>query len=96
MKRVGIRMEILAQIIEDLNNNEELKEIFGDPVSLSLAVIAEYSEGNLELRIEEKRGDPLDEEENRRFVEVLNRVVTTNFGEDQYSRASNWVFPTAP
>lgn len=96
MKRVGIRMGVLAQIIDDLNRNEELREIFGAPVSQSLVVIAEYADGDLDLRIEEMRDRPLNETENRRFVEILNRTVTTNLSRDQYSRASNWVLPTLP
>ncbi|WP_067050839.1 hypothetical protein [Methanofollis ethanolicus] len=96
MKRVGIRMGVLSQIIDDLNRNEELREIFGNPASQSLVVIAEYSDGELDLRIEEMRDRPLTEAENRRFVEILNRTVTTNLSKDQYSRASNWVLPTLP
>jgi hypothetical protein len=94
MKRVGIRMGVLSRIIEDLNRNEELREIFGNPVSQNLVVIAEYSEGHLDLRIEEIREKPLDETEKRRFVAILNRTVTTNLDQDQNSRASNWVLPT--
>ncbi|WP_298667720.1 hypothetical protein [uncultured Methanofollis sp.] len=96
MKRVGIRMGVLSQIIDDLNKNEELREIFGSPVSQSLAVIAEYADGELDLRVEEIRERPLTESENKRFVEILNRTVTTNLSRDQYSRASNWALPTLP
>lgn len=96
MKRVGIRMRVLSRIIEDLNRNEELREIFGNPVSQNLVVLAEYSEGDLDLRIEEIREKPLNEAEKRRFVEILNRTVTTNLSADQYSSASNWILPTLP
>jgi hypothetical protein len=96
MKRVGIRMGVLAQIIDDLNRDAELRAIFGTPVSQNLVVIAEYEDGEIDLRIEEIRDRPLTESENRRFVEILNRTVTTNLSRDQYSRASNWVLPTLP
>ncbi|WP_130646516.1 hypothetical protein [Methanofollis fontis] len=78
MKRVGVRMDKLARIIEDLNANEELRHIFGEPVSGNLAIIAEYSDGDIDLRIEETGTIPLGDMESRRFVEIIDRVVLTN------------------
>ncbi|QYZ78297.1 hypothetical protein E2N92_02045 [Methanofollis formosanus] len=78
MKRVGIRLESLAAIIEDLNNSEELRAIFGDPVTGHLAIVAEYADGAVDLRIEEIRDVPLNDDENSRFVEVTDRIVYAN------------------
>ena len=43
-------MDALAQIIEDLNKNEELRNIFGEPVAGRLLVIAEFADGDVDLR----------------------------------------------
>ncbi|MDD3622971.1 MAG: hypothetical protein PHQ81_11270 [Methanofollis sp.] len=78
MKRVGIRLKTLAAIIKDLDNNEELRTIFGDPVTGHLAIVAEYADGAVDLRIEEIRDTPLTADESTRFTEVTDRIVYAN------------------
>ncbi|QSZ66059.1 hypothetical protein RJ40_00350 [Methanofollis aquaemaris] len=78
MKRVGIRLESLAAIIRDLENDEELRAIFGDPVTGHLAIVAEYADGAVDLRIEEIRDIPLNDDETTRFVEITDRIVYAN------------------
>ncbi|MBP2145604.1 hypothetical protein J2129_001058 [Methanofollis sp. W23] len=78
MKRVGIRLETLAAIIEDLDSDEDLRAIFGDPVTGHLAIVAEYADGTVDLRIEEIREVPLTADETTRFTEVTDRIVYAN------------------
>ncbi|RLI88610.1 MAG: hypothetical protein DRO62_03435 [Candidatus Altiarchaeales archaeon] len=73
-ERVGIRMDVLYNIIEDLNNDPELQRIFGSPVSKSLVAVAEDDD----LRIEEGGAIDLGEEETERFLEILNRIIKAN------------------
>ena len=72
--RVGIRMDVLGDIIKDLNGNPELKEIFGDPVARSLVVVAD----NNDLRIEEGGAIELTEADSNKFLEILDEVIRTN------------------
>ncbi|RLI90714.1 MAG: hypothetical protein DRO89_05385 [Candidatus Altiarchaeales archaeon] len=73
-ERVGIRMDILYNIIEDLNNDPELQRIFGSPVSKSLVAVAEDND----IRIEEGGAVDLTEEETEKFLEILNRIIKAN------------------
>jgi len=73
-ERVGIRIDVLHNIIEDLNNDPELQRIFGSPVSKALVAVAEDND----LRIEEGGIVDLEEEETKRFLEILNRIIKAN------------------
>ncbi|HDH41741.1 MAG TPA: hypothetical protein ENG12_04995 [Candidatus Altiarchaeales archaeon] len=73
-ERVGIRMDVLYNIIEDLNNDPELQRIFGSPVSKSLVAVAEDND----IRIEEGGAVDLTEEETEKFLEILNRIIKAN------------------
>lgn len=78
MKRVGIRLKTLAAIIQDLDRSEDLRTIFGDPVTGHLAIVAEYADGAVDLRIEEIRDVPLTADESARFTEVTDQIVYAN------------------
>ncbi|OYT54218.1 MAG: hypothetical protein B6U72_03395 [Candidatus Altiarchaeales archaeon ex4484_2] len=69
--RVAIRLDVIADIIKHLDEDEELQEIFGRPVSKSLIIVAD----NNDLRIEEGGGKELSEKESEKFLEVLNKAV---------------------
>lgn len=73
-ERVGIRMDVLYNIIEDLNKDAELQKIFGSPVARSLFAVAEHND----FRIEEGGKAELEEEEIQRFLQILNRVIKAN------------------
>jgi len=73
-ERVGIRMDVLDNIISDLNANEELKEIFGEPVSRALIVVAD----NNDLRIEDGGVVELTDEQEKRFLEILDDIIRAN------------------
>jgi hypothetical protein len=73
-ERVGIRLDVLHSIIEDLNRDNELQTIFGSPVSKALVAVAEEND----FRIEEGGVIDLAEEETERFLEILNRVIKAN------------------
>ncbi len=72
--RVGIRMDVLDDVISDLNENAELQKIFGVPVSRSLVVVAD----NNDLRIEEGGRTNLTEKDAETFLRVLEEVIRAN------------------
>ena len=72
--RVGIRMDVLDDIISDLNDNAELQRIFGVPVSKALVVVADAND----LRIEDAGLKELAEEEAETFLRVLDEVIKAN------------------
>ena len=72
--RVGIFMDVLARIIADLNQSQELRKMFGTPVSRALVVVAD----NNDLRIEDAGQVPLDPEQTETFLRVLDQVITGN------------------
>lgn len=73
-ERVGIRMDVLGDIIKDLNDNPDLQRIFGKPVSKSLVVVAD----NNDLRIEESGMVPLNDADSKKFQDVLEGVIKAN------------------
>ncbi len=73
-ERVGIRMDVLEDIIRDLNDNPDLQKIFGKPVSKSLVVVAD----NNDLRIEEGGAVNLSDADSKRFLEILDSVIKAN------------------
>jgi len=70
-ERVAIRLDVIADIIKYLNEDEGLQEIFSRPVSKSLIIVAD----NNDLRIEDGGGKELTERESEKFLEVLNKAV---------------------
>ncbi len=72
--RVGIRMDVLGNIINDLNNNEELKTIFGEPVTKALVIVAD----NNDLRIEDGGAVELSKEHEDNFLKILDEVIRAN------------------
>jgi hypothetical protein len=79
MDRIGIPLDVLDNIIADLNSNEELKLIFGDPVSGGLIIVAEKTDaGDVDLRIEDAGVAQISPEQTSRFLEILDSVIKTN------------------
>ena len=72
--RVGIMMDVLDNIISDLNDNPELQQLFGSPVSAGLVVVAD----NNDLRIEDAGRVDLTDEQQQTFLRVLDEVIRTN------------------
>ena len=72
--RVGIMMDVLDRIIADLNARQELKAIFGVPVSRSLVVVADCND----LRIEEAGSVSLTDDQQSKFLAVLDEVIREN------------------
>ncbi len=70
-ERVGIRLDVIDNVIRYLNEDVSLQEIFGRPVSKSLIIVAD---GN-DLRIEEGGARKLSKEESDKFLEVLNTAI---------------------
>lgn len=70
-ERTGVRMSALEGIIKDLNKNPALKEIFGIPVSEALMVVAD----NNDLRIEDAGMIDLSEQQIKKFLQILDKVV---------------------
>ena len=74
--RVGIYLDVMDKIIRDLNDNEQLRRIFGEPVERSLVVVADDND----LRIEGGPDVALDEDETKTFLRVLDEVIRANSG----------------
>lgn len=72
--RVGIRMDVLDDIISDLNDNEELQKVYGVPVSRALVVVADQND----LRIEDGNVVPLTKENEEAFLKILEEVIRAN------------------
>ena len=72
--RVGMRMDVLDDIISDLNDNPELQKIFGVPVSKALVVVADSND----LRIEEGGVVDLSDNDQKTFLMVLEEVIRAN------------------
>ena len=72
--RVGIRMDVLDDIISDLNDNSELQAVFGVPVSKGLVVVADSND----LRIEDAGTKELTDEEAETFLRILDEVIKAN------------------
>lgn len=72
--RLGIRLDVMEDIIRDLDRNETLIDIFGAPVTKSLVIVAD---GN-DLRIEEGGVKELTDEESEKFLEELNEIIEKN------------------
>lgn len=72
--RMGVRLDILEKIIEDLASRPELQEIFGSQVSSQLVIVADDSD----LRIEEAGDIELTEQQREVFLEILGEVIRAN------------------
>jgi hypothetical protein len=72
--RVGIYLDVLENIIRDLNDNSELQQIFGVPVSHGLVIVADSND----LRIEDGARAELTEDQSSRFLAILGEVIEAN------------------
>ncbi|MFH1836432.1 MAG: hypothetical protein ABH851_09615 [Methanobacteriota archaeon] len=68
---IGMRLDILRAVMDDLEANEKLKEIFGSPVCAKLGVIAEVND----LRITELKLIELSEEQENVFLGELEPIL---------------------
>ncbi|MFH1834646.1 MAG: hypothetical protein ABH851_00490 [Methanobacteriota archaeon] len=75
----GIRLDIMAYLIYELNQNENLKKIFGDPVSSKLAIISETDFG-----IFETDEVPLNDNQKIVFMKELDAIIQKY--KDQYGK----------
>ena len=70
-ERVGIRLDVLQDIVSELDGNAELQRMFGSPVSRSLFAVAEDGD----FRIEEAGVVDLSEGEAEKFLHILHGVI---------------------
>ena len=70
--RTGLMMNIIDDIINDLNNNPELQQIFGIPVSAALIMVADKND----LRIEDAQLRSLTPAQQQRFLAILDEVFS--------------------
>ncbi len=61
---IGLRLDLMARLAEELDNDKELSEIFGDPVSSKLAV---FSNGK-DISVVDAGSVKLDEEQKLKFL----------------------------
>jgi hypothetical protein len=77
--KMGIPLDVIDNIIADLNANEDLRRLFGEPVSKNLVIAAvKLSSGEVDLRVEDAGAVNLTKEQSDRFVEVLNSIIKAN------------------
>lgn len=69
--RTAIQASVLRAILHRLNAHPRLGEIFGEPVTARLAIVAEDGE----LRIVETGTIPLTQAQEREFLAVLDEVI---------------------
>ena len=67
-------MDVLDNIISDLNDNAELQQIFGMPVSRALVIVADTND----LRIEEGGKVQLTDEQQNGFLRILDEIIRAN------------------
>jgi hypothetical protein len=67
----GIKLDVLQKIIDDLDGNPTLKEIFGEPVTSKLAIID--NEGS--LRLVEAGVVELTDEQKKTFEDTLKPII---------------------
>jgi len=72
----AMRLDLMKNIINDLDSNTELQEIFGDPVSSKLALVSDGRDKM--VSIAEARMVELDEAKTAKFLEVLQSVLEKN------------------
>ncbi len=72
--RVGIRADVLMDILNDLNSHPELQRIFGQPVLYGLVVVSDHND----LRIEDGGIVPLTTEDEERFLSILQDIIEVN------------------
>ncbi|MFH1054902.1 MAG: hypothetical protein V1744_02275 [Candidatus Altiarchaeota archaeon] len=68
---VGVSLNVLRELADDLDSNEKLKEVFGDHVSEKIAVVAV---GN-DLKVVEYPPSSLSEGQKKIFLEELDRIM---------------------
>jgi hypothetical protein len=69
--KVRIGCDTVLQVIKEIDENAELQDIFGNPVSSALSVIAE----NGDLVIEEGGAITLTDEQKEKFLSVLGSIL---------------------
>lgn len=68
---VGIRLDIMRNIMDDLDASGKLRELFGDPVTKKLGIIAELND----LRITELNMVELSDEQKSMFLAELEAIL---------------------
>jgi len=70
---VAVRLDILKKVIEDLDSNPELKQIFGEPVSKHTALV--WDKANNEILIADANIDSIDHAGELKFLKILREVL---------------------
>jgi len=78
---VAVRLDLIERIAKDLDENPELKQIFGDPVSHSLALVFDTSDNSILVADEKIEG--VDEVAELRFLKLLHEVMEKETAEEQ-------------
>lgn len=72
--RVGIRADVLMNIMDDLNDDQDMQDIFGYPVLKSIVVVAD----NNDLRIEDAGVVELPPANAEKFLQILDETLKIN------------------
>lgn len=76
---LAVRLDLVKSIIDDLDSNEELKGIFGSPVSSKLALV--YDSEDNTMNVAEARMVELDDMKKIRFLKIVEEIFKKNLGE---------------
>lgn len=68
---VRVRCDVMLRVLDDLDSNLQLQDIFGKPVTEALVIAAEGGD----LRIENGGAVELTDGQRRRFLEIVGHIV---------------------
>ncbi|MFH1055188.1 MAG: hypothetical protein V1744_03720 [Candidatus Altiarchaeota archaeon] len=70
---VAVRLDVLEKLIRDFNSNEELRGLFGNPVSRHLSLI--WDKANNEVLVADANVGEVSSASELRFLKALHDVV---------------------
>lgn len=74
----GLQLDVLGRVIDSLNANAELKNIFGDFVSEYFGIIAQIND----LKILDLQKIELSEDQKKLVVKILDQILEESLGEE--------------
>jgi len=70
---IAVRLGFLKKIIQDLDSNEELKEIFGSEPTRKMALV--YDTAHQDFLIADEKIEEIDNVEEMRFLKILQHII---------------------
>ncbi|MFH1055870.1 MAG: hypothetical protein V1744_07250 [Candidatus Altiarchaeota archaeon] len=70
---LAVRLDFLKKAIDDLDSNEELKSLFGEPVSKSMTLVCDLE--HKEMLIADANIDRIDKASELIFLKILHEIL---------------------